>query len=98
MFLFAINIVCLIQVNDLVRDQVRTHKIPFLSNNNGQIHIVGELIAGGCVSLFTIKSETSIYVHVIVLHFPFDPIKEIHKICLWMDFEMFQIKEILSMT
>merc|ERR1712141_566981 len=35
-------------VNDLVRDQVRTHKIPFLSNNNGQIHIVGELIAGGC--------------------------------------------------
>ena len=71
MFLFAINIVCLIQVNDLVRDQVRTHKIPFLSNNNGQIQLIGEIIAGGCVSLFTIKSETSIYVHVIVLHFPF---------------------------
>ena len=33
------------QVNDLVRDQIRDSK-------TGQIHIVGEVLAGGCVSHF----------------------------------------------
>ena len=41
-------VVCKSQVNDLVRDKIR-------ENNNNDLPLAGEILAGGCVST---KSET----------------------------------------